>query len=512
MKANTKVSWNSLGVLVKPDFIGWLLVIFGIILRLRQYAANRSLWHDEANLALNLVNRTFGGLTQPLDYDQGAPIGFLFIEKLFMIVMGNKDYVLRLFPLLSGLLAVYLIYRIGREYFGAGGLFAVLMFTISWPLIYYSSELKQYSSDTMFVLLLNYLAFRCLSENVHPKDFFLLGTAGFISIWISHPSAFVLIGIGLVLFFEKLIRKTYVSLFWTLSMGTAWMVSFGATYLVSLRYLMSDQSLGNYWRHGFMPMPPWDNWPWFTKTYMSLLMTTSPSLDYLYLILGCSALVLIGIVSLFLRNRNIAFVVTFPFLLASIASILQKYPLRGRFLLFLVPLFILLMSEGIGRIFTLISKWNRVFALVVCSIATLMLLWIPANFIYNTFLTPPMGAHIKPVMDYVEQHKALNDVIYVYHGARPSFNYYAPFYGFDTGYVISGEDLPNIPALKQFYKQVDQLKGNDRVWIIFSHIVDCGGCTGDMEAFYIQYLNQFGMIEDQFKASGASVYLYNLNR
>ncbi|MCL4529075.1 MAG: glycosyltransferase family 39 protein [Chloroflexi bacterium] len=512
MKADAKTPGNRLKLLLKPDFIGWLLVILGIVLRLRQYIANRSFWHDEANLALNLVNRTFGGLTQPLDYDQGAPIGFLFIEKLFMTVMGNKDYILRLFPLFSGLLATYLIYRIAREYFVAGGLFAILMFVISWPLIYYSSELKQYSSDAMFALLLMYLSFKCIDEKARPKDFFMLGTAGFVSIWISHPSAFILAGIGLVLVSEKLIRKAYTPLLWTLGLGVAWTISFGATYLVSLRYLISDQSLQSYWSHGFMPLPIWHHLDWLAQTYLMLLETVSPNLYLWYLTLSCSILIVIGLTSLLLRDRNILFIIVLPFLTTLAASALQKYPLKERFMLFLVPSVILLIAEGIGRIHTLIGKWNRSLAFSVCFIAALTIFWSPANAIYGNFLTPPMGDDIKPVMIYVEQHRIPNDVIYVYHGARPSFNYYAPFYGFDTGKVISGLDLANAPALKQFYSQVDQLKGNARVWVIFSHIVACGGCTGDMETFYVQYLNQFGKVEDQFKASGADVYFYNLNR
>ncbi|HEY9153183.1 MAG TPA: glycosyltransferase family 39 protein, partial [Anaerolineales bacterium] len=156
--------WKRLKLWIKPDYIGWLLVVLGVVLRLRQYLADRSLWHDEANLAINLVNRTFSGLTLPLDYQQGAPIGFLFIEKSILLLLGNKDYILRSFPLFSGLLSLILIRLIVRRYFGATGLFAVLIFAISWPLIYYSSELKQYSSDAMFALLLIYLALRFAEE------------------------------------------------------------------------------------------------------------------------------------------------------------------------------------------------------------------------------------------------------------------------------------------------------------------------------------------------------------
>ena len=37
-----------------------ILILFGLVLRLRQYIAWRSLWLDEAMLALNIIQRDFG--------------------------------------------------------------------------------------------------------------------------------------------------------------------------------------------------------------------------------------------------------------------------------------------------------------------------------------------------------------------------------------------------------------------------------------------------------------------
>ncbi len=505
--------WKQLKALaVKPVWAEWLLIILALVLRLRQYIANRSFWVDEANLALNIVDRTFRGLTQPLDYEQGAPIGFLFIEKAIITVLSNQDYILRLFPLISGILVCFLFYLIIKSLLNskAAVFFALFVLAISWPLIYYSSELKQYSSDAMISLLLIYLSLRCFGDQTRLRDFILLGAVGFVAIWTSHPSAFVLAGIGVALAFDRFTKKAYTSLAWTTGLGVAWLASLGTEYLVSLRYLVGNDYLRNYWEHGFMPLPPWSDPGWFLQSYLSLLITVSPSLDRWYLASICSLLIVAGIISFFLRDRIIGLLTFLPFVMITFASALQRYPLRGRFMLFLVPFAILLMAEGLGRIFSLLDKWNRIPAVVVSAVLVVTLLWVPISGIATKFLTPPKRQDIKPVMQYVMQNRKEGDIVYVYHGARPAFNYYAPFYGLDQGNIIAGQDLPDHPALKQFFNDIDQLRGKGRVWIIFTNIVDCGGCKGDMETYYVQYINQYGSAVDKFQAIDADVYLYNL--
>ena len=97
-------------------FLSWekaaaaLLLLTGMLLRIRQYLTGRSLWVDEAMLALNIVERDFAGMFKPLDYDQGAPLGFLLVEKVFNLLLGKHELALRLFPLLAGLASLGLFY------------------------------------------------------------------------------------------------------------------------------------------------------------------------------------------------------------------------------------------------------------------------------------------------------------------------------------------------------------------------------------------------------------------
>jgi len=145
---------------IKPIFwrwLPWLIIAFGIILRLDQYLFNRSLWLDEAFFAIDVVNRTFLELFEaPLEYTSYArPPGFMLMVKLSVTWFGNSDFILRLFPFFCGVLALLLYYPMAKRYVSERAVpLALFFFAISEALIFYSSEFKQYSSDVLIVILL----------------------------------------------------------------------------------------------------------------------------------------------------------------------------------------------------------------------------------------------------------------------------------------------------------------------------------------------------------------------
>jgi hypothetical protein len=55
--------------------------VTGAAWRIAAYAQHRSLWYDEAALALNIAGRGFVELVEPLDYLQTAPPLFLWIDS-----------------------------------------------------------------------------------------------------------------------------------------------------------------------------------------------------------------------------------------------------------------------------------------------------------------------------------------------------------------------------------------------------------------------------------------------
>lgn len=504
-------TWKRIQSLKRSDYFWWAIILIGVFLRLRQFLLNRSLWGDEASLALNIVNRNFGELTQLLDYHQAAPIGFLYIEKLAIIIFGNHDYVMRLFPLIAGILAIYFVYRFSRAHLGLFGSFAVVIFAISWWLVYYSSELKQYSSDVMIAILLVFLAGRCLRERVRAKDFLILGFMGVIVVWISHPSVFILAGIGLVLFLEKLTRNDSVPWTWIFGLGSAWLISFGLEYLISLQYIVADEYLIKYWRKAYIPSPPWSNKDWYIGTFFSFLFFAFHRADN---VMAVSTLVMtfVGALSLWVRDRKIALLVILPFVMTGIASVLQRYPLKNRFMLFLIPFALLLMAEGFRGIYWLLAKWKQKVAVIVSTLLALALIWQIVPITYNLSISGSKD-DIRPVIEYIAENRSTEETIYVFHKTVPAFNYYAPLYNLDANNIEYGSSSGGKRAVLQSYEDdVEKYIGENRVWFIFSEVYDCPNCEEeDTLSFYLEHINKFGVIIDRFEGSGANAYHYDLS-
>ncbi|HAV77435.1 MAG TPA: hypothetical protein DCX53_08780, partial [Anaerolineae bacterium] len=214
-----------------------LVLLAGVVLRFRQYLTLRSFWVDEAMLALNIVNRNFLDLFKPLDYDQGAPIGFLLIEKLFNVLLGRNELVLRLFPLTLGLLSLWIFYLLLKRFTnGAGLVIAVALFSLNPRLVYYSSEVKQYIGDVFIAIALLLIAVDLL-EQPSRKRLGSLALIGIPAFWFSYPSLFILAGIGTTLLSLFIQKRDFANLKLTLGMGFVWLINVWLLYSLTLRDL-----------------------------------------------------------------------------------------------------------------------------------------------------------------------------------------------------------------------------------------------------------------------------------
>ncbi len=103
----------------------WAFVGLGLLVRLVRYLVVYPIWHDEAFLAVNFLDRGYLDLLRPLDYSQVAPILFLWIELASVKLFVFSEWSLRLFPAVCGLASVMLFRHFAARLLRGWRLFAV---------------------------------------------------------------------------------------------------------------------------------------------------------------------------------------------------------------------------------------------------------------------------------------------------------------------------------------------------------------------------------------------------
>lgn len=536
--------------------VAWLVIAFGAALRAAEYVSNSALYVDEGALALNVIHRSFGGLLAPLDFNQASPPGFLALEKIVVAGAGSSEYALRLFPFACSIAALILFQQAARRVLSEWGVpVALLFFAVSEQLIYFGAQVKQYSSDVAVTIVIVLVGIRAATEGLTGRDMALLALVGVTAVWVSHPSVFVLAGVGTTLAAAAVKRRQRATLWKVAFLVALWLASFGVFYTASLAQLSANQRLESSWlnKGTFMPLLPTTltDAQWFFTTFLNMFSGPAdlsfPAVAGLSFITGCLALLR--------RSKAQLLMLTSPLLFALLASGLHKYPFGRRLLLFAVPLLLLVIVSGIEFIIRGWSRYSAAVALliaevlaaqlalggfVVQSFGRLILFVAISMFVvsgavichrYNAtrqyaaavggvilfcLLLQPVGGaargalkrqareDVRPVLAYVSGHRRPGDLIYVYHHQRASFLYYAPRYGFNPGEYILGEDRRGhwIGGENEAYlRDLEQLRGR-RVWLVFSYVRTIAGAN---EEDYI--VRHAGRMLEQTKLAGASAYL-----
>lgn len=462
----------------------------GVVLRLIAWLHNRSFWLDEVYLALNVTGRSFTELWQPLDHDQGAPVGFLMLVKAAHALAGDGERVLRFVPLVSGLLALALFARLARRLLRPdAACFAVALFACAPKLIHYSAELKQYSTDVLAtVALLLILIVR--DERRWP----IAAVAGAIAVWFSHPALFVLAGVGVALGVRAWATGDMPRMKQLVIVGAAWLVSFALCYWLCLRDLGRNSYLLNYWSEFFAPVPPrgFDDAGWYVRTFARLFDGPGGiAVADVSLAAPAGLLYLFGMYTLARSRPWLAASLAAPLLTALVASALHKYPFGGRLLLFAVPLLFL----GIAESWTALpAGFGRLCALTVLA--------APALTSLQQAVRPNPTEDTRPLIEHLARHWQPGDGVYLSPMAQSPFDYYGPRTGLGADCVIGRSERGDWAGIRN---GVAKLSGRRRVWFFVTHD------RGPDQQFILWQLDQAGRRIEEHLYPGCALYRYDLS-
>jgi hypothetical protein len=336
----------------------WLAVAVGVILRLLGYAEGRRLYMDERSLLENLVNLPVFDFRTTLTEYQLAPPGFLVVERLMVRTGLPIVPAARLLPLACGLAAMVVFRLVARRYVSRWGVpIAVGLFALDDWLIYYSSEIKQYTCDlvlTLVALLLVTGPAPAGTPGPSPLSLRrLLTLAGFgvVGVWFSYSLALVLAGAGTYLMAVSALRREGRRALGLAAIGLVWMLSFAACYAVSHAILSKERFIWDWWDFAFLRLPPRSFAQLTTDFWQVVNVFDSPAnvrtpLGVLPSAMLALGLFLCGCAALGTKWPGGLYLLLAPILLAMLASALRQYPFHGRLLIFLVPSIHLLVGEG----------------------------------------------------------------------------------------------------------------------------------------------------------------------
>jgi hypothetical protein len=482
----------------------WICVIIflGLGLRVAQYVTNRSLWCDEALLALNVLHRSAGGLFKTLEYHQGAPIGFLLLEKLANNLGGRGELALRAFPLAFGVLGLICFWPVASLYISSRAVpVAVSLFAFCGSLIYYSSEVKQYSGDVAVTVVLLWLLWRLVCRPLSTANLLGPSLVGAVAIWISHPATFLLAGGGLAMLAFAISERDSRNFAKLCCVCGMWAVSFLACYLVSLHALSTDHTLLEFWRSYFPPEPFWSRKSFFFLVDRFFTVFSDPA----QLVSVVGAAIFIAGCAKTTRTSKVRFsLLAAPLLVTVAAAFLHRYPLGGRFLLFTLPILFLLIAQGAVSIAEASGRLSPIAKVAVLALLFAKPVWADVQ----NLIHPSRPEDIKLAILHIQSNERPTDVWYVYHLARYQFWYYAEAHKVQPTDVRIGVDCGTDVAC--YAADLDQLRGQPRVWVLFSHIWIGDGLQE--EAWFLDHLDGLGVRLDSYRSTGARAYLYDLSQ
>jgi 4-amino-4-deoxy-L-arabinose transferase-like glycosyltransferase len=433
-------------------------LIFGVAVWFRlSELGSRNLWTDEAWVALAAMQPT---AQAALAAGQSTPPFYLLSVWAMVQLWGHSELVLRSLSCLFGVGTLFLTWRLSRLWVEVpAAALALAAVAFSPIMVYYSKELKQYSGDAFFAVLVVWLAER-LRTRQGRRGWLTLALAGAVGLGFSQPLIFTLPVAGAVLW-VALPRAQRLRL---ACLGGVWLLAAAGYYLLFIRREI-DPELVAYWTQDFPDLSglvPFFQWlgPALYRYFWFFLGEWGVIWGPLLLAAGMAVMV----------QKNCARVVLYlggPLLLAFGAACLHRYPFMAhyggnRLMLFSAPVLYLLVAAGGWGVFNWL--WRRRQRWLALALTGLLLVALNPRAGLQENLSPQNNREeIQPLVAYLEANLQPQDLVYVYYFAVSPFKYYyhGPTPGICWGRSCVEQGLD--PAAKASTPP-------QRLWLIASHI------------------------------------------
>lgn len=469
----------------------WLpaaVVALGAAIRVRQWAGARSLWLDEAMVALNVLDLGFRDLAGELRFNQGAPAGWLWAERAMYLAFGPEERPLRVVPLITGVAALVVFWVLARRVVGPSRApLAVAVAALSPHLVRYSNEVKQYQTDVLAyvtIVLVAVLVAEAAPGTARWRRLVVAwAVVGAGAVWVSHPAVLMLAPAAVLVAVPMLRRRDWWSLAVWGSACAAWSLSWAVHYQVSLRPLSENPGFRTYWQRAF----PDEGLA--VGSVASWLGRLAGDLVDDPLGFGPVALALVAIglgAVLLVASRPLPGLIALaplPVFLAVAAT--SRYPLFERLALALVPMAALCLAalwpSGLDR--------RRPGAMVAGLAAAALVLVVAVPPMWRTLpqlVTRHEVQELRAPLEALRDERRDGDLVLATVGSQHAANYYGRVLGLQTNGVF----LPGAPdsPCDDLTTLANAGADRTRTWLVVSHRL---GMTWAQER---DLISRFGLV------------------
>jgi hypothetical protein len=226
-----------------------------------QWLRAQPLWLDEEMIALNIRERSVRGLARALELGQTAPLGWLIVQRWMLLIFGSGERALRAVPVIFGIGTIATAVWVGRRWMTPlGAAVLVLLCSFGQWISFYYIELKPYSADAFWALLVPALAAWAIDPPAHDQA----NITRRVAVWwavaavgqlCANGALLVTPACAVVLVAVLSCRRGWNAGLAAAALGSIWLVAFMAHYALSMRHTLGSEYLRNYWAFA---MPPPD--------------------------------------------------------------------------------------------------------------------------------------------------------------------------------------------------------------------------------------------------------------
>jgi hypothetical protein len=470
-----------------------LFISLAIITRITIYIHNPNFWIDEALLAQSaFVTSLKEILLADLPGNQAAPLGFVLSVKALSFCFGYSEYVLRIIPLLAGILIFPIAYSFAVREFDKK--FACIFFfflTISTPLLFYNIQFRQYATELLISMI--YFNSFCLYRKTIIEDMKIpirIALIAPIGMLFSNASIFVLAGLFFAVLFEqwriKQIKQFLSNNWQKIFIIITFLLCYYISWLTQIETVKSGFMAASWEASYFRTGDITSLLPLFLQTVLGSFIDISFNTYLNCTLFAC--LFFFGIVLLYREKQYLFFAIVTGIMFYFAAYFLGKYPLLvdnvsaswkvlgSRFFVHFFPIILIVPSYAIFKLLEL-----EIFK----KLASLILIAMLCFVLYFSYKNIASGLEIARISDLLETIEDKNSAIVMRHETMISYFYYQFLRNKNSGeiYLLSKphpSDISKFPEYSlilikpdlPFSTLLEELKNNGkkRAYFIFPYV------------------------------------------